>query len=212
MKNISALRVEYRSQLLDEKRMSDIPIEEFNRWFSVAKHSGIVEPNAMTLATATLAGKPSARVVLLKDVTSDGFVFFTNYESRKGKELFENPLASVVFDWHEIARQVRVEGTVEKIPTKESEAYFVSRPRASQLGAWVSAQSSVIENRQRLDALKNVYEKQFKNRDITRPEYWGGYLLRPSVIEFWQGNENRLHDRIIYIQTNNGWIKKRLAP
>lgn len=212
MKNISALRVEYRPQLLDEKRMSDIPIEEFNRWFSVAKHSGIVEPNAMTLATATLAGKPSARVVLLKDVTSDGFVFFTNYESRKGKELFENPLASVVFDWHEIARQVRVEGTVEKIPAKESEAYFVSRPRASQLGAWVSAQSSVIENRQRLDALKNVYEKQFKNRDITRPEYWGGYLLRPSVIEFWQGNENRLHDRIIYIQTNNGWIKKRLAP
>lgn len=212
MKDISSLRIEYTPKSLDENGMHDNPIAEFETWFSAVLHSQIIEPNAMTLATSTLSGAPSARVVLLKEFTPQGFVFFTNYESRKGRELSKNPMAALVFDWHEVARQVRIEGCVEKITAHESDTYFASRPRSSQIGAWVSAQSSVIEGRHTLDELQSVYEKRFENSEIPRPDYWGGYLLRPTRIEFWQGNKNRLHDRIAYTAIDNGWTKHRLAP
>lgn len=212
MDALSNFRKEYNAGSLNENVMPDNPMEEFGKWMSEVINAGFVEPNVMTLSTSTPDGKPSARIVLLKEINPDGFVFFTNYNSRKGRELIANPFAALVFDWHEIERQVRVEGRVEKLSSAESDVYFHSRPETSKLGAWVSPQSSVLKNREELDDRQTEMERKFSDTSIPRPDHWGGFLVRPTTIEFWQGRPNRLHDRVVYYKTEEGWTKHRLAP
>jgi pyridoxamine 5'-phosphate oxidase len=190
------------------------PIRQFQRWYDEVRANGVSEQDAisMTLATATRDGRPSARVVLLKSSSDLGFVFFTNYLSRKAKELSENPSASLLFYWPQLWRQVRIEGDVEKISAADSEAYFQSRPLGSKLGAWASNQSEVVENRETLEARFGELEKRF-GEEVPRPEHWGGYRLKPNSIEFWQGRDNRLHDRLRYrLQKDGAWLIERLAP
>ncbi|MDX6405859.1 MAG: pyridoxamine 5-phosphate oxidase [Blastocatellia bacterium] len=190
------------------------PIRQFQRWYDEVRANGVSEQDAisMTLATATRDGRPSARVVLLKSSSDLGFVFFTNYLSRKAKELSENPRASLLFYWPQLWRQVRIEGDVEKISAADSEAYFQSRPLGSKLGAWASNQSEIVENRETLEARFGELEKRF-GEEVPRPEHWGGYRLRPNSIEFWQGRDNRLHDRLRYgLQEDGAWLIERLAP
>lgn len=211
-KNIADIRNEYRLNLFDENDIAASPIEQFTSWWNDALNSEIYEPNAMTLATSTGDGKPSARIVLLKGYDECGFVFFTNYQSHKGKELEENPYAALVFFWKEIERQIRIEGTVEKVSAKESDNYFFSRPEGSRIGAWASPQSEVIADRSLLDENTKRFTEEFKN-SIPRPPHWGGYRVMPQKIEFWQGGTNRLHDRIQYTKTAEGsWRAERLAP
>ena len=211
-KNIADIRQDYRLHSLDENDIDTDPVEQFARWWTDAINSEIFEVNAMTLATSTKDGKPSARIVLLKGYDDRGFVFYTNYESHKGNELAENPYAALVFFWKEIERQVRIEGVVEKISAAESDAYFFSRPEGSRVGAWASPQSAVIENRELLETNARYYTAEFKN-SIPRPPHWGGYRVMPLKIEFWQGRSNRLHDRIQYTKTTEGsWKAERLAP
>jgi len=212
MDELSKMRQEYDADLLDEQLMADDPLETFTEWMDDAIAFGMKEPNAMILATATTDGKPSARVVLLKDVSAEGFVFFTNYMSRKGRELLINPQAAVVFDWHEMARQVRVEGRVEKLPAEESDAYFDTRPENAKIGAWTSPQSEIVKDRTEIEQLQRETEQRFAGKSIPRPDHWGGFLIRPTVVEFWQGRPDRLHDRIVYDMTEKGWSKRRLAP
>ena len=200
------------SEALDEQTIDRDPINQFKRWFDDAIASGMKLPEAMTLATATGDGKPSARVVLLKEVDNDGFVFYTNYRSAKARELEANPHAALVFYWSQFDRQVRVEGTVERVSTEESRAYFKTRPRESQIGAWASPQSNVIENREVLDARVAELEQLYDDREIECPEHWGGYRLRPMRIEFWKGRLGRLHDRIVYERAGTQWNINRLAP
>ncbi len=189
------------------------PIAQFKRWYEEALGSGLEKPDAMTLATASADGRPSARIVLLKTVDEGGFVFFTNYESRKAKELAENPWASLVFLWDPLGRQVRVEGPVEKTTPAESDDYHHSRPRGSQLGALVSRQSEVITNRETLDQRLDKLTIRYEGKEIPRPGFWGGYRLRPTTIEFWQHRDNRLHDRLRYCRRETGdWVIERLAP
>jgi pyridoxamine 5'-phosphate oxidase len=210
--HIADIRKEYSLHSLDENDIAANAIEQFTRWWDDAVKSEIFEVNAMTLATATKDGKPSARIVLLKGFDEKGFVFFTNYNSRKGKELDENQNAALVFFWKEIERQIRIEGIVEKISAKESDDYFSSRPEGSRIGAWASPQSDVIENRQILEGNVKRYANEFKN-SIPRPPHWGGYRVMPLRVEFWQGRSNRLHDRIQYTKTADGsWKVDRLAP
>lgn len=215
---LSKMRHEYQAGSLSEKEMETDPFDVFSLWLETAITSGLSEPNAMVVASATPDGKPSARVVLLKELTNNGFVFYTNYMSRKGQELLSNPFAAAVFDWHEIARQVRIEGTIEKVSDEESDTYFSIRPDDAKIGAWASPQSSVVNGREELEALQKKYTEQFadlsnyKNKEIPRPPHWGGLLIRPSMIEFWQGRPNRMHDRIVYYKTKHGWDMKRLAP
>jgi pyridoxamine 5'-phosphate oxidase len=190
------------------------PIRQFQTWFDEVRASGVSEQDAtsMTLATAAKDGRPSARVVLLKSFDDRGFVFYTNYQSRKGKELSENPRACLLFYWSELWRQVRIEGDIEKISTAESEEYFQSRPLGSRLGAWASNQSEVVEAREILESRFAELQKRF-GADVPRPDHWGGYRLRPNSIEFWQGRDNRLHDRLRYrIQENGAWVIERLEP
>ena len=210
--NIAEIRKEYKLHSLLEKDVDPDPIKQFQQWWNEAMMSDIEEPNAMTLATSNNKGKPSARIVLLKGLSNDGFVFFTNYESRKGKELKENPYASLLFFWKELERQVRIEGTVIKTSEEKSNEYFLSRPTLSKIGAWSSSQSTVIKSRDELE--KNVfeYQKQFGEGDITKPPHWGGYIVKPSLIEFWQGRPSRLHDRLQYTLNDDNWIIERLAP
>lgn len=213
MNNIASIRKDYQLQRLDETSINDHPLTQFNKWWQDAIDSRIEEVNAMTLATAGTDGRPSARIVLLKGVNDDGFLFFTNYNSNKGKNLEENPHAALVFFWKELERQIRIEGSVDKIDEKDSDEYFASRPQGSQLGAWASPQSEVISSRQILE--KNVEQtlNKFAGVSIPRPGNWGGYILKPVSIEFWQGRSNRLHDRIRYSLTQNGeWKMERLAP
>jgi pyridoxamine 5'-phosphate oxidase len=211
-KNIADIRKDYRLHSLDESDIAASPIEQFTRWWDDALKSELFEVNAMTLATSTRDGKPSARIVLLKGFDENGFVFYTNYESHKGKELEENPNVALVFFWKEIERQIRIEGTVEKVSATESDAYFSSRPKGSRIGAWASPQSSIIENRNILEQSALQYESKFEN-SIPRPPHWGGYRVMPVKIEFWQGRSNRLHDRIQYTKTPGGsWKAERLAP
>ncbi|MES2003846.1 MAG: pyridoxamine 5'-phosphate oxidase [Bacteroidota bacterium] len=212
-RSIADIRTDYKMLSLNEADVAANAIDQFTRWWDDAVKSEIEEVNAMTLATATLHGLPSARIVLLKDYDQRGFIFFTNYESHKGRELEQNPRASLVFFWKELERQVRIEGLVEKVPAAESEAYFQSRPAGSRIGAWASPQSNVIAGREVIEKNAAELENKFADGNIPRPEHWGGYLVKPVSIEFWQGRSNRLHDRIKYILEGNGhWRIERLAP
>lgn len=209
---IARLRREYAGQPLEEAQAPDEPLALFRHWFEEALRAELTEPNAMVLATVDASGRPSARVMLLKDFDEAGFVFYTNYESRKGKELAQNPWAALVFWWAELMRQVRIEGRVEKVPAEESDAYFQTRPRESQLGAWASPQSQVVPDRATLEQRVAEWARQFNGRKIPRPPHWGGYRVVPEVIEFWQGRSGRLHDRLRYRRTTQGWVRERLAP
>ena len=197
---------------LSENDVHKNPISQFAIWWDEAISSNIEEVNAMTLATVNEEGYPSARIVLLKDYNEKGFVFFTNYESRKGKSLLINPNASIVFFWKELERQVRIQGVVEKISEEESTAYFTSRPVESKIGAWASPQSEVIESRDFLETRFKNFEEKYSKIEIPKPPHWGGYIVKPSRIEFWQGRPGRLHDRIEYNKNNEGWTIERLAP
>jgi pyridoxamine 5'-phosphate oxidase len=209
---IADIRKEYKLKSLLEMDVDADPIRQFKQWWNETLLSNIEEPNAMTLATANKQGKPSARIVLLKGLSNDGFVFFTNYLSRKADELKENSQTALLFFWKELERQIRIEGTVSKISEEESTEYFLSRPTLSKIGAWSSPQSTVIANRDELEKKVTKYKQQFSNGEIPRPPHWGGYVVKPTVIEFWQGRTNRLHDRLQYTLSNQKWIIERLAP
>lgn len=201
------------STVLDETTVDRDPIKQFRRWFDDAIASGSRLPESMTLATATAEGKPAARVVLLKQVDEHGFVFYTNYRSAKAKELDENPQAALVFYWVGLDRQVRVEGKVARVSSAESEEYFKTRPRESQLGALASPQSEVIEGREVLEEHLRALAEEYRDREVPRPAHWGGYRLKPERIEFWENRPGRLHDRIVYdLQPDGSWTIKRLAP
>jgi pyridoxamine 5'-phosphate oxidase len=206
------MRREYQLHSLDENAMDPNPIEMFSQWLQDAITAKVPEPNAMSLATASSDGKPSLRVVLLKEIVPGGFIFFTNYESQKGRQLDENAFCALNFNWLEIARQVRIEGVAEKISDTESDKYFVMRPNMSQLSAWASPQSQIIPNRQYLEDLMIRAKAEHAENPITRPANWGGYLVKPQSIEFWQGRANRLHDRIKYTLNGDCWSMNRLAP
>jgi pyridoxamine 5'-phosphate oxidase len=209
---LADLRKEYCLAGLMEKDLARDPFRQFEKWFQEAEAAKISEPNAMTLCTATRDGRPSARTILLKGLDGRGFVFFSNYESRKGRELHENPNAALVFPWTGLERQVIIEGAVTKVPREESEAYFHSRPRASQLGAWVSQQSSIISGRAVLEDSMKMLEQKYAGREVPLPPQWGGWRLSPETVEFWQGRRSRLHDRLRYRREKDGWIIERLAP
>ena len=201
-----------KTEGLDEDLVDRDPIKQFQLWFDDAIAARLPLPEAMTLATVAPDGKPSARMVLLKQVDHHGFVFFTNYQSVKAKQLDANPNAALVFYWSQLDRQVRVEGSVSKISAAESSEYFSTRPRESQIGAWASPQSEVIEAREVLEKRAQELTEQYRDRDIERPEHWGGYRLEPDRIEFWKSRIGRLHDRILYQRTTAGWTISRLAP
>jgi pyridoxamine-phosphate oxidase len=193
--------------------LSESTIKQFDSWFNDAVTAEIHEPNAMSLATATTDGRPSVRIVLLKGFNDNGFMFYTNYLSRKGKEINKNPFAAITFFWGELERQVRIEGTIEKLSKEESEKYFQTRPKLSQLGALASPQSQEIDGREILETKMSQLETEYTDKDVPKPSYWGGYILKPRLIEFWQGRRSRLHDRILYKKIDNkNWKKVRLAP
>ena len=211
--NLSEFRESYKTTGLDENTIENNPTKLFEIWFNYAIEQNVLEPNAMTLATADLNGNPSARIVLLKDYNERGFVFFTNYNSIKGKQLEQNPNAALVFWWGTLARQIRIEGTVEKVSAEESDAYFNSRPRGNQLGEIVSDQSKTVPSYSYLENPFDEISEKYKDRKVKRPDYWGGYRVKPTLVEFWQGRENRLHDRIRFTKANfKKWKVERLAP
>jgi len=213
MSRIAEMRKEYALHRLNESEIAIDPIIQFEQWWTDAVKSEILEVNAMTLATSSADGLPSARIVLLKGFHKAGFQFYTNYESFKGKQLLENPRACLVFFWKELERQVRITGLVEKVSREDSDAYFFSRPAGSRIGAWASPQSEVIKNSEWLNQQVDQFKSKFAESEIPRPSHWGGYLVRPVTIEFWQGRPNRLHDRLQYtLQENGSWFIERLAP
>lgn len=213
MLNIHHLRNEFAKQTLDIGDLPNDPLEAFIMWFSQAVEAKVLEPNAMSLATVSPMGTPSSRIVLLKEIRSDGFVFFTNYQSQKALHLTHNSACALNFVWNELERQVRIEGRAKKITAKESDKYFEVRPENSKLGAWASPQSRIIPDRSYLDTLFEQTKRMFAGKNISRPPMWGGYVVEPSVIEFWQGRSNRLHDRLQYVKDEQSkWICQRLAP
>ncbi|MBW4557172.1 MAG: pyridoxamine 5'-phosphate oxidase [Trichormus sp. ATA11-4-KO1] len=211
-KTVADLRKDYTLQALSETEVDPNPFIQFKKWFEQALAAQLPEPNAMSIATSTPHGRPSGRMVLLKDFDERGFVFFTNYNSRKGQELTENPQAALVFWWAELERQVRICGHVEKVSETESDHYFHSRPPNSRLGAWVSNQSEVIESREFLEQRLQEFQSKYENQEIPRPPHWGGLRVIPREIEFWQGRPSRLHDRLLYTHLNGEWKIERLSP
>ena len=210
--NLADIRTDYTKHGLLEKDLAADPFTQFGRWFDQALSAHIDEPNAMTLATASLDGQPSARVVLLKGFDQNGFVFYSNYESRKGRELDQNNKATLLFFWSSLERQIRIEGVIEKVSVEESKQYFDSRPEGSRIGAWSSRQSASISSRDILEENFNKFSQSFAQQDIPLPPYWGGYRLKPHVFEFWQGRESRLHDRLRYRFADDRWHIDRLSP
>ncbi len=211
--DIQNLRQDYRAASLSEKEVSANPILQFEKWFNEAVAAQVYEPNAMTLATATHDGRPSARILLLKGFGEQGFEFYTNYLSRKGKELSKNPVGAMVFFWGQMERQIRIEGTIEKLSRERSEQYFHSRPKGSQVGAVASPQSQEIDSRKILEDKWQELETEYTEKEVPKPSFWGGYVLKPQLIEFWQGRSSRLHDRIVYKKSDKkNWKIVRLAP
>lgn len=213
MTSIAAIRTDYKLRSLSEADTASNPIDQFSIWWQEAINSKLEEVNAMTLATASPEGVPSARIVLLKGFDANGFVFFTNYDSFKGQQLTANPRACLVFFWKELERQVRITGFVKKLSEEDSFAYFTSRPVGSQIGAWSSPQSQIIPDRAWLEQREAVFQHKFEGQIIPKPPHWGGFIVQPEDVEFWQGRSSRLHDRISYRkQGDTGWEKLRLAP
>ncbi len=210
--DLAHLREEYRRERLDESDVAPDPVEQFRRWFAQAAESRVLEPNAMALATADASGAPNCRMVLLKEVGDEGFVFFTDYRSRKGGELEQNARAALCFWWGPLERQVRITGRVERVSAEESARYFKSRPRGSQLGAWASAQSAVIPDREFLETKHAAVGEQYPGDDVPRPSHWGGFRVIPESFEFWQGRKSRLHDRLHYRRDGGAWAIARLSP
>lgn len=210
---IADIRKDYKLQTLSEKDILKDPFAQFEKWWQEAIHADIEEPNAMTLATASADGMPDARIVLLKGFDDRGFTFFTNYNSAKGMQLLENPRGALVFFWKELERQIRISGLVSLAPGRISDDYFNSRPEGSRIGAWASPQSEVIGNREWLEENERKFQEEYAGREIPRPPHWGGYVLKPTRVEFWQGRPSRLHDRLLYSLRDNGtWNIERLAP
>lgn len=210
--DLGHLREDYQTAGIDIEDVNADPIEQFEKWFDEVQGAGIWEPNAMVVSSVTSEGFPASRNVLLKAVDRRGFVFYTNYESEKGRQLVANGKSALTFSWIELRRQVRVTGVAEQLSPNESDHYFASRPRGSQLGAWASPQSQVVADRAELDDHWKQLEARFEGADVPRPPHWGGFLVRPSVIEFWQGRPNRMHDRLRYTSHHDGWKIERLAP
>jgi pyridoxamine 5'-phosphate oxidase len=211
---LQGLREDYRKSTLEEKNASENPFTQFDNWFKEALNSEIPEPNTMVVATVSKDGFPSARIVLLKGFDEKGFIFYTNYDSQKGKELSENPRCAIVFNWLELERQIRIEGIAERLSPEESTAYFHKRPKNSQIGAWASPQSQIIDTRDVLETnLKNLNSEYMDSEKLPRPNHWGGYRIQATRIEFWQGRSSRLHDRLNYEKnTDSTWNRTRLAP
>lgn len=213
MQKLSDIRKDYSKATLEIDTVNQNPIAQFNQWFSEALSSGVIEPNAMNVATINEQGRPSSRIMLLKGIEDNKFVFFTNYQSKKGRELENNPACALTFFWPELERQVRIEGVAERVDVNASEAYFQSRPRGSQIGAWSSPQSSIIQTREILEERVTQMQKRFENVEVLpRPNQWGGFQVDPFLLEFWQGRPSRLHDRIQYTRIDGKWSIHRLAP
>lgn len=212
-KDIAAIREDYTKDSLSEKEVYSNPFEQFELWFKQALDSKVLEPNAMIVSTINADGFPSSRVVLLKDIKSNGLSFFTNYESQKGVDISRNHKVSVLFFWAELQRQIRIEGVVEKLSQEDSDEYFASRPKGSRIGAWSSPQSQIIPDRDFLEQRVQHYESQYQDTEIVpRPDFWGGFLVKPIRFEFWQGRSSRLHDRVVYEFENENWLINRIAP
>lgn len=212
-KNIAAIREDYLKGSLSEEQVATDPFDQFKAWFEQALEAKVMEPNAMTLSTINAEGFPSSRIVLLKDIKTRGFSFFTNYESQKGQDILRCPKTSLLFFWPELQRQIRIEGIAESLDKEDSDEYFASRPKGSRIGAWASPQSQIIPDRGFLEQRVQYYQQQFgASEQVDRPGFWGGYLVKPIRIEFWQGRSSRLHDRIVYTAGEDSWIINRLAP
>ena len=209
---LADLRKDYSLSGLAEKDLARDPFRQFQKWFQEAEAAKVIEPNAMVVSTVSKAGQPSSRVILLKGVDGRGFVFYTNYESRKGREIDANPKVSLLFPWLALERQVVIEGTITKISREESEAYFHSRPHASQIGAWASQQSAIVSSRSVIEDAAKALEKKYAGQQVPLPPHWGGYRVSPESVEFWQGRRSRLHDRLRYRREKDAWVVERLSP